>query len=111
MIGRIAGVHLTWEDVRTEDNRVTHYRLYRLDTDDFSRADLIADRLLVNEYTDRRYNGRRSYTYAVVPAFVDQSGAEVQGVSLDHSEVMAIVPRPEQFIRPNFGVGHLRRPR
>lgn len=109
LIGRIAGVRLVWEDVRQMDNRVTHYRLYRMDPDDITHIDLIEDRLTTNQFTDSTYDGTRSFAYAVVPAFIDQSGAEVQGVSLDHSQVLAIQPRAEQFIRRNFGVGHVKR--
>lgn len=109
LIGKIAGAHMTWEDIRSEKNKATHYRLYRINTDDVTRVDLIGERLQVNEYTDWQYDGTRSYAYAVVPAFIDHSGAEVQGVSLDHSKIMAIKPRPEQFAHRNFGVGHVRK--
>ncbi len=110
LIGRIAGVRLRWADVRATDNRVTHYLLYRMDTDrPEKKFSLVSGQLTEPVFVDRDYDGRVSFSYAVVPAFVDQVGMEVQGVSLDHSVLMAIEPRAEQFRRRNQGVGHIHR--
>ncbi len=108
LIGKIHGVKLEWSEIRDSANGVTHYRLYRIDPDFPSEVELLAEVSGAPEYIDQDYDGTRSYTYAVVPAFVDQVGMEVQGVSLDQAMVMAIEPRESQFTRRNFGVGHIR---
>lgn len=108
LIGKINAVKIDWSDVRTTDNGVTHYRLYRIDPDFPGDVELLAEITGATEYIDKEYDGTRSFTYAVVPAFVDQVGMEVQGVSLDQSMVMALEPREAQFSRRNFGVGHIR---
>lgn len=108
LIGVIGGVKLAWQDIRGEYPHITHYRVYRLDPDEPQKVVLIDEVMTKTEYTDSQYDGRRSYAYAVVPAFVDGAGTEVQGVSLDHAIIMGIEPRPEQFRRQNMGVGHIR---
>lgn len=108
LIGRIAGVRFEWNDVRTLDNRVTHYRCYRLDPDHPQTMTLLSDKLTKTSFTDWQYDGTKSYAYAVVPAFVDQIGVEVQGVSLDHGMIMAIEPDASAFRFRNHGVGHIR---
>lgn len=108
LIGKIGGVRLDWVDVRTVENGVTHYRCYRLDPDLPQEMKLLSDKLTDTTFTDWEYDGTRSYAYAVVPAFVDQIGMEVQGVSLDHGMVMAIEPRVDAFRYRNHGVGHVR---
>ena len=108
LIGRIGGVRLAWEDVRGRYPHITHYRLYRIDPDEPEDPELIGQALLDPTYTDTAYDGTRSFAYAVVPAFVDSSGVEVQGVSLDHSMIMHLRPDAARFLKRNMGVGHIR---
>lgn len=109
LIGEIAGVRLDWTDIRGEFPFVSHYRLYRMDPDQPQEFYPIGGMLTDPTYIDVDYDGRRSYAYAVIPAFVDSAGVETQGVSLDHSMIMHLQPRSEQFTHCNMGVGHVRR--
>lgn len=102
-------MRLAWNDCKTANNGVAHYRLYRMDTDYPDAVQLIGDRLASNEHVDWDYDGTRSYAYAVVPAFVDSAGVEIQGVSLDFAEVTHMRPDKSRFQKANHGVGHLRR--
>lgn len=108
LIGQIGGVRLAWEDVRGRYPHITHYRLYRMDPDKPENVELVGEMITENTYTDTAYDGTRSLAYAVVPAFVDSAGVEVQGVSLDHSTIMHVHPKSERFVRRNIGVGHIR---
>ncbi|WP_425098579.1 hypothetical protein [Tropicibacter sp. S64] len=103
----IAGVRLSWPDIRADHPEVSYYLLYRLDPD-FPKDFQFLARVTGNVYTDTAYSGRRSFAYAVVPAFRDQTGMEVQGVSLDHAMVMALEPDTGAFDKRNHGVGHVR---
>lgn len=107
LIGVIGGVKLAWEDIRQMHAHATHYRLYRLDPDHPEDHTMIGGVITENWFIDREYDGTRSYAYAVIPAFVDQSGTEVQGVSLDHSTIMNLRPHPSQFVTQNQGIGHI----
>lgn len=108
LIGKIAGVRFTWDDVRTAENGVTHYRCYRLDPDVPHEMKLLSDKITETSFTDWEYDGTRSFAYAIVPSFVDQIGMEVQGVSLDHGMIMALEPSADAFKFRNHGVGHVR---
>jgi hypothetical protein len=108
LVGRIGGVRLLWKDVRGEFPQVTHYRVYRRDPDEPQEVKLLGGMLSDPWFVDNEYDGTRSFTYAVLPAFVDSSGVEVQGVSLDHSTILNLRPNPQKFLRQNAGVGHIR---
>ncbi len=109
LIGQIAGVRLEWEEVRGRYAHATHYRLYRMDPDEPQEFFPIGGMLTECFYVDKAYDGTRSYAYGVVPAFVDSSGVEVQGVSLDYSTLIYLRPGQKQFLKQNSGVGHVRR--
>jgi hypothetical protein len=108
LIGKIAGVRFSWDEVRSRENGVTHYRCYRLDPDEPQNLILLSDKITETSFTDWGYDGTRSFAYAIVPAFVDQIGMEVQGVSLDHGMIMALEPKADVFKFRNHGVGHVR---
>lgn len=103
----ISGVKISWQDVRPFHSDVKYYVIYRMDPD-FPKDFKFLARVKGNTYVDSDYNGRRSLAYAVVPAFIDQTGMEVQGVSLDHAMVMALEPEKSAFKNRNHGVGHVR---
>jgi len=105
---RIGGVRLIWGDERTPTNRVTHYRLYRMDPDHAELGmSLIGGQITGTEYVDRDYDGSKSFAYAVVPATRDNLGLEIQGVGLNTTEILHIAPSPQRFSARNQGVGHL----
>ena len=107
LVGKIASVRLEWPDIRGKFPYVTHYRLYRMDTDEPQDFLPLGGMLTKPEYTDSEYDGTRSFAYAVVPAFVDSAGVETQGVSLDHSTIMNLRPKASRFVHKNMGVGHV----
>ncbi|HVE83243.1 MAG TPA: hypothetical protein VND93_10370 [Myxococcales bacterium] len=105
--GRIAGVRLVWADVRTAENRVTHYRLYRYVPGKPETLSLFPDRISGTQFIDREHNGTVTHAYAVVPAKNDAVGEEVMGIGLDYVEVVQVQPADDTTRPDELRFGHL----
>jgi hypothetical protein len=104
---RIAGVRLVWADVRTAENRVTHYRLYRYVPGKPDSIHLFPDRISGTQFVDREFDGTVTHAYAVVPAKNDAAGEEVLGIGLDYVEVVQVQPSDDLSKQAALHFSHL----